>query len=93
MQGHLITSWVKLNWTPIYFCTFSLIEIDWLPTIVEAIGDAPLAPNETLPLDGISLWSALTTPGGNSPRTSVYYGISQTNEGPAVRTVDGMKVL
>jgi len=64
---------------------------DLLPTIVSAIGGR-MWPNETRPLDGIDLWTALTT-NTSSPRTSVYYGISQGHDGPAVRDADGWKLL
>jgi len=64
---------------------------DLLPTIVSAVGSR-LWPNETLPLDGIDLWDAWTT-NGSSPRTSVYYGISQDGRGPAVRDAAGFKLI
>ena len=57
---------------------------DLLPTIVAALGSR-LWPNETQPLDGIDVWPALLS-GGPSPRTSIYYGISQDHKGPAVRS-------
>ena len=64
---------------------------DLLPTIVSAVGSR-LWPNETQPLDGVDLWAALLS-NGSSPRTSVYYGISQGNDGPALRDADGYKVI
>lgn len=64
---------------------------DLLPTIVSAVGSR-LWPNETLPLDGIDLWATLLS-NGTSPRTSVYYGISQQHDGPAVRDAAGYKLL
>lgn len=63
-----------------------------LPTIVDAIG-SKLKPSETLPLDGISLWDAFQTPSSVSPRTEIYYGISQQKTGPAVRDVWGNKLI
>jgi len=65
---------------------------DWLPTIVSALGAAPLRPNETLPLDGVDLWPSLVA-GAASPRADVYYGISQDHKGPAVRDTDGFKLI
>eukprot|EP00316_Scyphosphaera_apsteinii_P004296 CAMPEP_0119310046 /NCGR_PEP_ID=MMETSP1333-20130426/17671_1 /TAXON_ID=418940 /ORGANISM="Scyphosphaera apsteinii, Strain RCC1455" /LENGTH=512 /DNA_ID=CAMNT_0007314163 /DNA_START=26 /DNA_END=1564 /DNA_ORIENTATION=- len=64
---------------------------DLLPTIVIAVGGR-LWPNETRPLDGVSLWTSLIS-NNTSPRTSVYYGISQSHEGPAVRDADGFKLI
>jgi hypothetical protein len=64
---------------------------DWLPTFVEAVGSTSQH-GETLPLDGMSLWSALVGMGA-SPRTEIYYGISQQGLGPAVRDVDGFKLI
>jgi len=64
---------------------------DWLPTFVAAAGGT-MTDGETLPLDGVSLWSALVSKGA-SPRTEIYYGISQTGLGPAVRDVEGFKLI
>ena len=64
---------------------------DLLPTIVTAVGSR-LWPNETRPLDGLDVWTALLS-NGTSPRTSVYYGISQGHKGPAVRDVAGYKLI
>jgi len=47
---------------------------------------------ETLPLDGMNLWSALVN-GATSPRTDIYYGVNQKLEGPAVRDVKGFKLI
>lgn len=63
-----------------------------LPTIVDAIG-SELKPNETLPLDGITLWDSFQKPNSVSPRTEIYYGISQDETGPAVRDVWGNKLI
>jgi arylsulfatase A-like enzyme len=65
---------------------------DWLPTVVSALTGASVEPKETLPLDGIDMWAALT---GNhtSPRTHVYYGIAQGGMGPALRDVAGVKLI
>ena len=57
---------------------------DLLPTIVSAVGSR-LWPNETQPLDGVDLWAALLS-NGSSPRTSVYYGISQRTTAPRCAT-------
>eukprot|EP00039_Didymoeca_costata_P006290 m.88955 g.88955 ORF g.88955 m.88955 type:complete len:535 (-) comp13198_c0_seq2:42-1646(-) len=65
---------------------------DWMPTIISAIGAPPLKPGETLPLDGIDMWDALTT-NASSPRKVIYYGISQQNFGPAVRNPEGFKII
>jgi len=66
---------------------------DWLPTIVTAVAsEMPLALGDTLPLDGIDVWGALQV-NGTSPRTWVYYGISQSGKGPAVRDVNGWKLI
>ena len=65
---------------------------DWLPTVVAAIDQGELKPKETLPLDGQNLWAALLS-GGTSPRTVIYYGISEKGHGPAVRDVKGNKLI
>lgn len=65
---------------------------DWLPTIVQATTGAGLSPGETFPLDGIDMWQALLS-NATSPRTEVYYGINQRAEGPAVRNVEGFKLI
>eukprot|EP00664_Eupelagonemidae_sp_cell27_P001403 gene1403-5420_t len=36
---------------------------DWLPTVVAALTGAPPAAGETLPLDGVDQWAALTGAG------------------------------
>eukprot|EP00908_Phaeocystis_cordata_P008457 Transcript_19134.p1 GENE.Transcript_19134~~Transcript_19134.p1 ORF type:complete len:530 (-),score=182.55 Transcript_19134:868-2400(-) len=64
---------------------------DWLPTVVSALGHR-LWPNETRPLDGVDLWATLLA-NGSSPRTSVYYGISEASLGPAVRDAAGFKLI
>jgi len=64
---------------------------DLMPTLVSAVGSR-LWVNETLPLDGIDLWGALLA-NATSPRTSVYYGISQDQKGPAVRDDLGWKLV
>ena len=65
---------------------------DWLPTAVSAMGLKPVAAGETLPLDGIDMWSALLS-NATSPRTVVYYGINQGSQGPAIRDVAGYKLM
>ena len=65
---------------------------DWLPTILTAL-KKPLHAGETLPLDGVDQWSALQLVNGPSPRKVIYYGISQSRHGPAVRNHDGFKLI
>eukprot|EP00930_Biecheleria_cincta_P045074 TRINITY_DN31067_c0_g1_i1.p1 TRINITY_DN31067_c0_g1~~TRINITY_DN31067_c0_g1_i1.p1 ORF type:complete len:543 (-),score=47.36 TRINITY_DN31067_c0_g1_i1:204-1763(-) len=64
---------------------------DWLPTLVTAVG-SEMRRGETLPLDGVDLWHSLLRL-GSSPRTDVYYGISQDIFGPAVRDAEGNKLI
>lgn len=55
---------------------------DWLPTIYSAVGLGSAVPaGSTLPLDGVDMWGALIS-NATSPRTDVYYGISQAGNGP-----------
>lgn len=65
---------------------------DWLPTVVSALTESAVDPSETLPLDGIDMWAALTQ-NLTSPRTHVYYGIAQGGQGPALRDVQGVKLI
>merc|ERR1712048_884727 len=64
---------------------------DWLPTFVSAIGSS-VKDNETKPLDGVDIWQALLT-NATSARSDIYYGISQGNNGPALRDVHGYKLI
>jgi arylsulfatase A-like enzyme len=64
---------------------------DWLPTIASAVG-SPVKAGETLTLDGVDLWNALVT-NTASPRTEVYYGISEGKTGPAARDMNGYKLI
>ena len=41
---------------------------DWLPTAVAALALRPLTAGETLPLDGVDMWSTLLS-NDTSPRT------------------------
>lgn len=65
---------------------------DWLPTAVFATTGRPVAPGETLPLDGVNMWPTLLA-AGPSPRSNIYYGVNQRMDGPAVRDVDGFKLI
>eukprot|EP00040_Diaphanoeca_grandis_P014932 m.75864 g.75864 ORF g.75864 m.75864 type:complete len:563 (+) comp24834_c0_seq1:76-1764(+) len=65
---------------------------DWLPTIVSALTTSGVVHGETLPLDGVDLWQALLT-NATSPRTEIYYGVNQASKGPAVRNVEGFKLI
>jgi hypothetical protein len=71
--------------------------VDWLPTLVEGLvrQGAPLPPNSTLPLDGVNVWTALTT-NATSPRTELYYGLADPQvgvHGPAFRLAEGWKLI
>jgi hypothetical protein len=59
--------------------------VDWLPMALAAAGLPPVAGGK--PLDGLNMWPALSH-NGSSPRTSVYYGVTELYiglNGPAVR--------
>ena len=63
-----------------------------IQTALQALGTPAVKPGETLPLDGVDMWSTVLA-NGTSPRTEIYYGINQAGQGPAVRDVAGHKLI
>ena len=73
------------------YTNFNLMHaVDWLPTLMAAIGQTNLA---TSALDGVNQWPALTNPNLLAPRNEIVYNIKEKPFMAAIRCVIYLYVI